>query len=63
MRKYWHYLQEHKIRGVHLATMSNRAREFFLSVDFHVLFEVKRNFLEPYIREEVKLIILGKKFL
>ena len=56
MEVYLKYLQDHKIRGVHCATLSQHANGFFEKLGFTLLFKGPRFF-----GKEGRYFILGKK--
>lgn len=58
---YLDYLKIEKISGVHLATMSDRAADFFLSQGFQQLYIGKRSYFREILHRDVPLYILGKQ--
>jgi len=57
---YLDYLKNEKITGVHLATMSDQAANFFLSQGFEQLYKGKRSYFRHILHRDVPLYILGK---
>jgi N-acetylglutamate synthase-like GNAT family acetyltransferase len=53
-------LKEKNIKGVHVSTMSEKAKEFFMSMGFDVLYRSKRSWLKYRLGYEVPFYILGK---
>jgi GNAT superfamily N-acetyltransferase len=57
---YLDYLKIEGICGVHLATMSDRAANFFLSQGFVQLYKGKRSYFRRILHRDVPLYIFGK---
>jgi len=57
---YLDYLKGRGVSGVHLATMSDRAANFFLLQGFKQLYKGKRSYFEPILHRDVSLYIFGK---
>lgn len=57
---YLDYLKIEKIPGVHLATMSLGAANFFLSQGFGQLYQGKRSYFRNILHRDVPLYIFGK---
>ena len=57
---YLNYLKIEKIPGVHLATMSDRAANFFLAQGFRQLYRGKRSYFRHLLHRDVPLYIFGK---
>ena len=58
---YLDYLKIEGIPGVHLATMSERAANFFLSQGFSQLYKGKRSYFRHVLHRDVPLYIFGKQ--
>jgi len=58
---YLNYLKEEGVPGVHLATMSDRAANFFSSQGFQLLFKGKRSYFRHILHKDVPLYIYGMK--
>lgn len=58
---YLNYLSEEKIPGVHLATMSDEAGEFFRKQGFIPLHKGKRSYFRHILSRDLPLYIYGKK--
>jgi hypothetical protein len=59
--RYLEYLQSNHINGVHLASFSDSAKEFFLKNGFEKLHEKERTYLKSYVGRVLTLTIFGKK--
>ena len=57
---YLDYLKVEGVPGVHLATMSERAANFFLSQGFEQLYKGKRSYFRQILHRDVPLYIFGK---
>lgn len=55
------YLKQEKIEGVHLATMSDKAAEFFRRLGFNLLHKGKRSYFRHILHRDVPLYIYGRK--
>ncbi|MDD5129459.1 MAG: GNAT family N-acetyltransferase [Candidatus Omnitrophica bacterium] len=60
VRHYLDYLKAEGIHGVHLATMSDRAANFFLAQGFQQLYKGKRSYFRGVLHKDVPLYIFGK---
>ena len=58
---YLEYLKHENIAGVHLATMSEKAGEFFLKQGFQLLYQGKRSYFSHILHKEIPILIYGKK--
>lgn len=58
---YLDYLKIERIPGVHLATMSDQAANFFLSLGFQQLYKGKRSYFRQILHRDVPLYIFGKR--
>lgn len=58
---YLEYLKKEKITGVHLATMSKEAGNFFAKRGFQLLYEAKRSYFSHILHKDVPLLIYGMK--
>lgn len=58
---YLDYLKQERVTGVHLATMSSGAAEFFSRQGFHLLYSGKRSYFRHILHKDVPLYIYGKK--
>lgn len=56
------YLKEQRASGVHFATFSEGAKDFFIKMGFKILFQGKRSYLQPYLGKEINFYIFGKQF-
>lgn len=61
VRRYLSLLQSRGIQGVHIGTMSERAKGFFLRLGFQVLQRFSRNYLRYILGRNVTYYMLGKK--
>lgn len=57
---YFDYLKKNKVSGVHLATMSEQAANFFFLQGFKLLYRGKRSYFKRILRQDVPLYIFGK---
>ena len=60
IKAYLDYLKIEGVLGVHLATMSDRAANFFLSQGFNQLYKGKRTYFRHILHRDVPLYIFGK---
>jgi predicted N-acetyltransferase YhbS len=60
---YEEYLIRSGISGVHFATFSDEAAEFFKSLGFFVLYQTKRSYFRHVIGRDVNLYIFGKSMI
>jgi len=58
---YLDYLKIERIPGVHLATMSEQAANFFLAQGFVQLYKGKRSYFRRILHRDVPLYIFGKR--
>ncbi|MDD2679306.1 MAG: GNAT family N-acetyltransferase [Candidatus Omnitrophica bacterium] len=58
---YLKYLKEEGVRGVHLATLSERAGNFFTQQGFDLLYKGRRTYLRYVLYQELPLYIYGKR--
>jgi len=63
MDAYLDYLKEEGIPGVHLATMSDRAANFFSKQGFVLLYKGTRSYFRHILHRDVPLYIYGKKLI
>ena len=63
MRAYLGLLSSKGVRGVHMATMSNMAGEFFAKNGFHLLFQGRRPYFRHLTGLDVPLLVYGKKLI
>ena len=61
INSYLDYLKIERIPGVHLATMSLSAANFFLSQGFSQLYKGKRSYFRHILHRDVPLYIFGKR--
>lgn len=55
------YLKQEKVEGVHLATMSDKAAEFFQRQGFNLLHESRRSYFRHILHRDIPLYIYGRK--
>ncbi len=58
---YLDYLVKEKIKGVHFATLSDRAARFYDKLGFVLLYKSKRSYLRNILRKDIFCYIYGKK--
>jgi len=58
---YLDYLVKAKIPGISLATLSNRAADFFSRQGFHLLYKAHRSYFRHILQEDLPLYIYGKR--
>lgn len=61
MSKYLEYLIQKKVPGVYLATMSERAGEFFKKQGFSLLHEGRRSYFRFVLKKDVPIYIYGRR--
>ena len=61
IERFEQYLLENNIRALHIGTMSERAKNFFIRNSFEVLFSSKRSYMTYRLREKTVFYLLGKK--
>ncbi len=59
---YFRFLKSFDVTGVHVCTMSDRAKDFMTKCGLEVLYKTKRSYLRYLINEDVPIYILGKRF-
>ena len=59
---YLDYLSRERVRGVHLATMSNRAAGFFSQRGFNLLHQANRSYFRYILKKDIPIYVYGKKF-
>jgi len=62
IRAFEAYLKDQRVNGVHFATFSEGAKDFFIKMGFTILFQGRRSYLKPYLGKEIDLYIFGKQF-
>ena len=62
IQTYLDYLRKLNVRGVHLATMSDKAGKFFAQNGFKLLFEGERSYFRHILYKNIPLYIYGLKF-
>ncbi|MDD5044717.1 MAG: GNAT family N-acetyltransferase [Candidatus Omnitrophica bacterium] len=60
IKAYLDYLKENKVQGVHLATMSSRAADFFSQQGFKLLFSAKRSYFSHILHEDITVYVYGR---
>ncbi len=60
---YLDYLVKEKIKGVHFATLSEKAARFYDKLGFVLLYKRKRSYLRHILRKDIFCYIYGKKLL
>jgi len=58
---YLDYLLKERICGVRLATMSDKAGEFFVNHGFHLLHKGRRSYFRSIMHKDIPIYIYGKK--
>ncbi|MFN7170592.1 MAG: GNAT family N-acetyltransferase [Candidatus Omnitrophota bacterium] len=58
---YLKHLQNNKVSGVHLATLSERAKKFFEREGFKLLYEGKRSYFRHILGRDIPVYIYGKR--
>ena len=61
MKKFLGYLAQEKVKGVHLATLSDQAAHFYEKIGFILLHQGKRSYLRNILGKELTCYIFGKK--
>lgn len=61
MAAFLEYLSRNHVSGVRLATMSDKAGQFFASQGFHLLFRSSRPYFYHIIQRDVPLLVYGKR--
>ncbi|MCM8763579.1 MAG: GNAT family N-acetyltransferase, partial [Candidatus Omnitrophica bacterium] len=62
LNSYLKHLQNNRISGVHLATLSEKAKKFFEREGFKLLHEGKRSYFRHILGKDVSFYIYGKRF-
>jgi len=57
---YLDYIAKEKIRGVHFATISDKAQSFFMKQGFSQLFQGRRSYFRHLLHTDVQIFIYGK---
>jgi len=57
---YLDYLKENKVKGVHLATMSSGAADFFSKQGFKLLLSAKRSYFRYILHKDIIVYVYGK---
>ena len=60
---YLDYLRAQEVKGVHLATMSDKAGQFFKRQNFQLLFQGERSYFRYFLDKNVPIYIYGMQFL
>jgi GNAT superfamily N-acetyltransferase len=60
---YLDYLKEQAVKGVHLATMSENASQFFKKQNFQLLFQGKRSYFRYFLGRNIPIYIYGIRIL
>lgn len=60
MESYLAYLRRKRVPGVHLGTMSEQAKKFFIKNGLSILFKGKRSYLRYILKQDAPYYILGK---
>jgi GNAT superfamily N-acetyltransferase len=55
------FLKRKNIRGIHFGVMSESAKDFFIKLNFNILFTGKYSFLRYLLGENIPHSIMGKK--
>jgi len=55
------FLKEKKVKGIHFGVLSEKAKRFFLKLDFEILFSEEYTFLRFISGETLPHYIMGKK--
>ncbi len=58
---YLDYLVKEKIKGVHFATLSEKAARFYEKLGFILLYKRKRSYLQDILRNDIFCSVYGKK--
>ena len=59
---YLDYLKAQEIKGVHFATMSDKAGQFFSKLNFQLLFRGNRSYFRYFLDKDVPAYIYGMQF-
>ena len=60
---YLNYLKEQVVKGVHLATMSDKASQFFKKHNFQLLFRGERSYFRYFLGKNIPIYIYGARIL
>ena len=63
IKAYLDYLASGGVKGVHLATMSEKAGQFFSRLNFQLLFQGKRSYFRYFLNKNVPVYIYGMQVL
>jgi GNAT superfamily N-acetyltransferase len=63
INSYLDYLRAQEIKGVHLATMSDKAGQFFGKLGFRLLFQGERSYFRHFLGKNVPICIYGMRLL
>jgi N-acetylglutamate synthase-like GNAT family acetyltransferase len=58
---YLNYLNREEIPGVHLATMSDKAKDFFQKRGFNLLYTGRRSYFNYILHNDIPIYILGRR--
>ncbi|MBF0479155.1 MAG: GNAT family N-acetyltransferase [Candidatus Omnitrophica bacterium] len=58
---YLDYLKNAQVKAVHMGTISEIAKDFFVSMGFRVIYQSPRTYLKVYLGKEVTCYVLGKE--
>jgi GNAT superfamily N-acetyltransferase len=58
--QYLNFLRTKGVFGVHLCTISERGKTFFMKQGFSILFQGKRSYLRRYVKKNIPCYILGR---
>ncbi len=60
LNTFFKYLRDSAISGIQCSTMSDAAKNFFVKMGFHVLFQIKRSFWRAYTGQTLTYYVLKK---
>ena len=63
MNAYMNLLSVKGVKGIRMATMSEKAGNFFAKNGFHLLFKSRRPYFRHLIGKDVPLLVYGKRLL
>lgn len=58
---YLDYLKEQAVKGVHFATMSDKASQFFKKQNFQLLFQAERSYFRYFLGKNIPFYIFGMR--
>lgn len=58
---YLDYLKERAVKGVHFATMSDKASQFFKKQNFQLLFQGERSYFRYFLGKNIPIFIYGMR--